>query len=164
MTVAGSGDLQNGEKVLTATQQSRLEEARNSDKTVMIINPDEVGQAATHPYKGTLTWHFKMQNTRDVSWAASTAFIWDAARVKLPSGRKCIAMSTYPVESSGNDSWGRSTEYLKYSIEIYSDKYFEYPWNAATSVSGVALGMEYPGIIFCLSNLKNGRLWGDITH
>ncbi len=164
MTVAGSGDLQNGEKVLTSTQVSRLEEARNSDKTVMIINPDEVGQAATHPFKGTLTWHFKMLNTRDVSWAASTAFIWDAARVKLPSGRKCIAMSTYPIESSGNDSWGRSTEYLKYSIEIYSDKYFEYPWNAATSVSGVALGMEYPGIIFCLSNLKNGRLWGDITH
>jgi aminopeptidase N len=24
--------------------------------------------------------------------------------------------------------------------------------------------MEYPGIIFCLSNLKNGGLWGDITH
>jgi hypothetical protein len=164
MTVAGSGDLQNGEKVLSSTQQSRLEEARNSDKTVMIINPDEVGQAATHPYKGTLTWHFKMLNTRDVSWAASTAFIWDAAKVNLPSGRKCIAMSTYPVESSGNDSWGRSTEYLKNSIEIYSAKYFEYPWNGATSVSGVALGMEYPGIIFCLSNLKNGQLWGDITH
>src|SRR3954467_12379859 len=24
--------------------------------------------------------------------------------------------------------------------------------------------MEYPGIIFCLSNYKGGRLWGDITH
>ena len=55
MTVAGSGDLQNGEKVLTSTQISRLEEARKSDKTVMIINPDEVGQAATHPKQGTLT-------------------------------------------------------------------------------------------------------------
>ncbi|MFI5137584.1 MAG: hypothetical protein ACHQIM_07135 [Sphingobacteriales bacterium] len=160
MTVAGSGDLQNGSQVLTGAQQSRLAAARDSDKTVMIINPDEVGKDETHPFKGTLTWHFKMLNTRDVSWAASTAFIWDAARVNLPSGRKCIAMSTYPAESAGNDSWGRSTEYLKYSIEIYSGKYFEYPWNSATSVSGVALGMEYPGIIFCLSNLKNGRLWG----
>ncbi|WP_317169526.1 M1 family aminopeptidase [Mucilaginibacter humi] len=28
----------------------------------------------------------------------------------------------------------------------------------------MALGMEYPGIIFCLSNLKNGALWGDVTH
>src|ERR1700760_1190771 len=161
MTVVGSGDLQNGMEVLSATQQSRLAEARKSDKTVMIITPEEVGK---NHATGTKTWHFKMLNSRDVSWAASNAFIWDAARVNFPSGRKGIAMSAYPVESAGNDSWGRSTEYLKYSMEIYSKKYFEYPWNSATSVSGVALGMEYPGIIFCLSNLKNGQLWGDVTH
>jgi aminopeptidase N len=130
----------------------------------MLIKPEEVGQPATHPFKGSLTWHFKMLNSRDVSWAASTAFIWDAARVNFPSGRKGVAMSAYPVESSGNDSWSRSTEYLKNSMEIYSKAYYEYPWNSATSVSGVALGMEYPGIIFCLSNFKNGQLWGDITH
>jgi peptidase M1-like protein len=164
ITVAGSGDLQNADKVLTSTQVSRLYDARNSDKTVMIIKPEEVGQESTHLNTKTLTWHFKMMNTRDVAWAASPAFIWDAARVNLPSGRKCIAMSTYPVESAGNDSWSRSTEYLKYSIEIYSNKYFEYPWNSATSVSGVALGMEYPGIIFCLSNFKNGNLFNDVTH
>jgi hypothetical protein len=164
MTVVGSGDLQNAAQVLSELQQKRLEEMRKSDKTVMIINPDEVGLAATHPFKGTLTWHYKMQNTRDISWAASTAFIWDGAKVNLPSGRKCIAMSAYPAESAGNNSWGRSTEYLKNSIEIYSKKYFEYPWNSAVNVSGVALGMEYPGIIFCLSDLKNGGLWGDVTH
>jgi len=162
MTVVGSGDLQNGAQVLSPTQQSRLAEARKSDKTVVIIKPEEVGQNANAT--GTKTWHFKMENSRDVSWAASKAFIWDAARVNFPSGRKGIAMSTYPVESSGNDSWGRSTEYLKNSMEIYSKKYYEYPWNSAVSVSGVALGMEYPGIIFCLSNLKNGQLWGDVTH
>ncbi|MDB5144171.1 MAG: family metallopeptidase [Mucilaginibacter sp.] len=162
MTVVGSGDLQNGAQVLSATEQSRLAAARNSDKSVMIIKPEEVGK--NDNAKGSKTWHFKMLNSRDVSWAASKAFIWDAARVNFPSGRKGIAMSTYPVESAGNDSWGRSTEYLKYSMEIYSKKYFEYPWNSAVSVSGVALGMEYPGIIFCLSNLKNGNLWGDVTH
>jgi len=164
MIVVGSGDLLNASEVLTPTQQKRLAEARNSDKTVMIIREDEVGEPATRPAKGTLTWHYRMDNTRDISWAASTAFIWDAARVNLPSGRKCISMSAYPVESSGNNSWGRSTEYLKNSIEIYSKAYFEYPWNSAVDVSGVALGMEYPGIIFCLSNLKNGGLWGDVTH
>ncbi|MDB5109089.1 MAG: hypothetical protein JWR67_203, partial [Mucilaginibacter sp.] len=164
MTVVGSGDLQNGAQVLSAAQQSRLTQAQNSDKTVMIIKPEEVGTAAAHPFNGTLTWHFKMQNSRDVAWAASSAFIWDAARVNFPSGRKGIAMSTYPIESSGNDSWSRSTEYLKNSMEIYSKGYFEYPWNSAVSVSGVALGMEYPGIIFCLSNLKNGGLWNDVTH
>jgi aminopeptidase N len=90
--------------------------------------------------------------------------VWDAARVNFPSGRKGIAMSAYPAESANKDSWGRSTEYLKNSMEIYSKAYYEYPWNSAVSVSGVALGMEYPGIIFCLSNLKNGALWGDVTH
>jgi hypothetical protein len=164
MLVVGSGDLQNGMQVLTPTQQNRLAEARKSDKTVMIIKPEEVDQPATHPFKGMLTWHFKMQNSRDASWAASKAFIWDGARVNLPSGRKAIAMATYPIESAGNNSWGRATEYLKNSIEIYSKAYYEYPWNSATTVSGVALGMEYPGIVFCLSNLKNRSLWGDITH
>ena len=164
MIVVGSGDLLNSKQVLSLTQQRRMAEARNSDKTVMIIKPEEVKQASTHPIKGSLTWHFKMQDTRDVSWAASTAFILDGAKVNFPSGRKGIAMSAYPVESSGNDAWSRSTEYLKNSMEIYSNTYFEYPWNSAVNVSGVALGMEYPGIIFCLSNFKNERLWGDITH
>ncbi|WP_461452025.1 M1 family metallopeptidase [Mucilaginibacter sp.] len=164
MTVVGSGDLQNAMQVLTPAQQTRMAAARNSDKTVMLIKPEEVGQAASHLGNGKSTWHFKMLNSRDVSWAASTAFIWDAAKVNFPSGRKGIAQSAYPIESSGNDSWSRSTEYLKNSMEIYSNAYFEYPWNSAVSVSGVALGMEYPGIIFCLSNLKNKSLWGDITH
>lgn len=164
MTVVGSGDLQNGAQVLTAAQQSRLAQARQSDKTTMIIKPEEVSDLASRAAAGTKTWHFKMLNSRDVSWAASKAFIWDAARVNFPSGRKGIAMAVYPAESAGNDSWGRAAEYLKYSMEIYSKKYIEYPWNGATTVAGVALGMEYPGIIFCLDNIKNGQLWGDVTH
>ncbi|HUB61798.1 MAG TPA: M1 family metallopeptidase [Puia sp.] len=165
MTVVASGDLQNPQDVLTAREIGRLAKARMSDSTVMIVKPDEVGQASTRPKTtGMLTWHFRMDNTRDVSWAASRAFIWDAARVRLPSGRPAIAQSAYPVESAGPDRYGRSTEYLKRSIEIYSNLYFEYPWNSAVSVAGVALGMEYPGIIFCQSNLRKGGLWGDITH
>jgi hypothetical protein len=150
---------------LTAREIERLARARRSDTAVMIVKPEEVGQSSSRPKTtGTLTWHFKMENTRDVSWAASKAFIWDAARVNLPSGRPAIAQSAYPIESAGHDRYGRSTEYLKRSIEIYSRLYFEYPWNAAVSVAGVALGMEYPGIIFCKSDLTKGNLWGDITH
>jgi len=164
MTVVGSGDLENPSQVLSDVQQKRYDEMRKSDKTTAIITADEVGQPATHPFKGSLTWHFKMQNTRDVAWAASKAFIWDGAKVNLPSGRKCIAQSAYPAESAGVHGWSRSTEYLKASMEIYSAKYFEYPWNSAVNVAGVALGMEYPGAIFCLDDLKDGGLFGDITH
>jgi hypothetical protein len=164
MTVVGSGDLQNPLEVLTPAQQSRMAQAKTSDKTITIIKPEEVATPAAHVGKGPITWHFKMLNTRDVSWAASTAFILDGAKVNMPSGRKGIAMSAYPAESMGNDRYGRSTEYLKNSIEIYSKLYYEYPWNSAVNVAGVALGMEYPGIIFCQDGLKTGGLWGDVTH
>lgn len=165
MLVFGSGDLQNPSEVLTATQVKRLAAARKSDETVMIVDKDEVGKPETRPTsKQNLTWHFNMKGSRDIAWAASKAFMWDAANVNLPSGRSIISQSAYPIESSGNNSWGRSTEYLKHSIEIYSKAYIEYPWNSASSISGVALGMEYPGIIFCLNNLKNESLWEDVTH
>lgn len=165
MIVAGSGDLQNPQQVLTATEIKRLNEARKSDSTVFIIKEDEIGNASNRPaQKGMLTWHFKMHNSRDVSWTASRAFIWDAARINFPSGRKGIAMAVYPVESKGYNAYGRSTQYLKQSIEFYSKDYFEYPWNSAVVVAGVALGMEYPGIVFCSYRIGRGNLFHDVTH
>ena len=165
MIVAGSGELQNAAEVLTPLEIKRLNEARHSDSTVFIVKEDEIGLPSTRPIqKGMLTWHFKMHNTRDVSWTASKAFIWDAARVNFPSGRKGIAMAVYPVESKGYDRYGRSTQYLKQSIEFYSKTYFEYPWNSAVVVAGVALGMEYPGIVFCSYEIGKASLWHDVTH
>jgi hypothetical protein len=165
MIVVGSGDLQNASQVLTPTEMKRLQQARRSDSTVHIITEDEVGTPATRlKHRGTLTWHFKMKNTRDISWAASKSFIWDAARINFPSGRKGIAMAVYPAESEGDSAYGRATQYLKQSIEFYSGDYYEYPWNKATVVAGVALGMEYPGIIFCSYKIKRANLWHDVTH
>jgi aminopeptidase N len=73
-------------------------------------------------------------------------------------------MAVYPIESEGYDAYGRATQYLKQSIEFYSKNYFEYPWNSATVVAGVALGMEYPGIVFCSYKIKKANLWHDVTH
>jgi hypothetical protein len=165
MIVAGSGDLQNPKDVLTPAEIARLNEARKSDSTVSIINENEIALPSTRPvHKGMLTWHFKMHNSRDVSWTASKAFIWDAARINFPSGRKGISMAVYPVESKGYNAYGRSTQYLKQSIEFYSRNYFEYPWNSAVVAAGVALGMESPGIIFCSYRIGKGNLWHDVTH
>lgn len=165
MVIYGSGDLQNPAEVLTPTQIKRLAQAANSDKTVTIIGADEIGKLSTRPSgKPTLTWHYKMTNTRDVAWAAGKAMVWDAARIKLPSGRKALAMSCYPAESAGDTAWSRSTEYLKASIEIYSEKFFEYPWNVAISNAGITGGMEYPGLIFNNYKETTGRLWMLVAH
>ncbi len=150
MIVVGSGELVNPEKVLTKNQISRLKQAGTSDKTEFIISPEEVGKTSTRPVnKGLLTWQFKMQNSRDVAWAASKAYIWDAARINLPEGKTALAMSVYPAESAGDTAWSRSTEYLKYSVEHFSEKWFSYPYPIALNVAGPVGGMEYPGLSFC---------------
>jgi hypothetical protein len=165
MIIYGSGDLQNPAEVLTAQEIKRLALAKTSDKTVTIIGANEAGKASTRPKtKGNLTWHFSMKHTRDVAWAAGKAMIWDAAKVNLPSGRKALAMSCYPVESMGDTAWTRSTEYLKASIEIYSKDFFEYPWNVAVSNAGITGGMEYPGMIFNNYQETKARLWFLISH
>lgn len=149
MLVAGSGELVNPEAVLTATQRARLDKARTSDATVMIRAPSEIADPASRPRRdGTLTWHFRMKNTRDVAFSASPVFAWDAARINLPDGKSALAMSLYPAESQGRDRWGRSTEYLKDAVENFSKRWFPYPWPAAINIAGPASGMEYPGIVF----------------
>ncbi len=167
MIVVGSGELTNPRECLTAEQLKRWNEAKNSDKTVMIRTADEVNNPSSRPGNPFTTWKFKCLNTRDVAWAASTAFIWDAARINLPSGKKSMAVSVYAKESAskkdGND-WRRSTEYTKASIEFYSNYLFEFPYPAATNVAGIVGGMEYPGIVFCGAGATDAGLWGVTDH
>ena len=163
--VVCSGALLNPSEVYTQEQQNRLKKAEASDATVMIRSESEVTQPSSRPTNSpTLTWKFRIENSRDVAWASSAAFILDAARINLPSGKKSLAMSTYPVESVGQDGWSRSTEYTKASVEHYSEKWLEYPYPAAINVAGNEGGMEYPGIVFCNYESKTARLWGVTDH
>jgi len=163
--VVGSGELQNPNEVLTPAQIQRLAEASKSDKTVIIRSENEVTQSSSRPNKSKeLTWHFKMNNARDVSWASSASFIWDAAKINLPSGKKSLAMSAYPSEAKGIEAWGRATEYTKGSIENYSKRWFEYPYPVAVNVASNVGGMEYPGIVFCGSYATTNSLFGVTDH
>ncbi len=149
MIVAGSGELVNPAEVLTKTEMTRLDAARHSDKTIYIRKPSEVNDPASRPSQGgTLTWHFHMDQTRDVVWSASPVFVWDAARINLPQGKTALAMSVYPPESVGPDAWDRSTEYVKDTVERFSRQWYPYPWPCAINVAGFSTGMEYPGIVF----------------
>jgi hypothetical protein len=167
---------------LTPTQTARLTAARASDKTVMIRTAEDV--AAASPSDGaktggtktettkadttkadtTKTWRFRMEHARDVAFAASRAFVWDAARVNLPDGKTALAQSFYPVESAGDAAWGRSTEYLKFAIEDFSRLWFPYPWPNAVNVGGPVGGMEYPAVVFESSASKGRNLFWITVH
>ena len=163
--VVCSGELLNPDEVYTEIQQKRFKEAKSSDETIIIRSEKEINDPNSRPQNNDrLTWKFRIENSRDVAWSSSKAFIMDAARINLPSGKKSIAISVYPAESNTIDSWARSTEYTKASIEHYSKKWLEYPYPAAINVAGNQGGMEYPGIVFCSWKSKNKSLWGVTDH
>jgi hypothetical protein len=162
--VVGSGELINPQEVLTPKQLERLAAARKSDKTVLLRSADEVTDPSSRPSKSRLTWKFKCLNTRDAAFAASPAFVWDAARINLDGGKKALAMSAYPAEVATDTSWNRSTEYTKASIEFYSNYLYTYPYPVATNVGGIVSGMEYPGIVFCGARAVKEGLWGVTAH
>jgi hypothetical protein len=162
--VVASGELQNTSEVLTAEQQKRMEAAKGSDKTVIIRSEKEVTDPASRPSASKLSWHYKIANARDVAFASSRSFIWDAARINLPSGKTSLAMSVYPAESNGSKAWGRATEYVKGSIENYSKRWMEFPYPVATNVASNVGGMEYPGIVFCGASSKQEGLFGVTDH
>lgn len=165
LIVVGSGELLNPQDCYTPEQMKRWEAAAASDKTVAIRSEKEVKDKNSRPKTANCTWRFFVKNTRDAAWAASKAFVQDAASIQLPDpAKKCMAISVYPVESITKNGWQRSTEFVKASIEFYSKTYFEFPYPAATNVAGIVGGMEYPGIVFCSSGSSGGDLWGVTDH
>lgn len=163
LIVAATGTLTNPEQVLTAEQRRRLDRARSSRETVPVVARNEVGTSATRPSgDGPLTWKFHAENVRDFSWAASSAFVWDAAGYD-----RTLIQSLYPKEGLGdasNPGWERATEYARHTIEFYSRTYFPYPYPSATNIAGIVHGMEYPQIVFCGVGARGPGLFGVTDH
>jgi len=172
-TVVGSGALVNPEQVLTPVERARLAHAGRSETRVMIRTARDVADPRSHVARsGVKTWRFHMENTRDVSFAASPAFVWDAAKMDLPPvspapGKPVqprLAMSVYPVEGVGPHGWDRSTSYVKHAIEYFSAQWYPYPWPNAVNLGGHGAGMEYPGIVFDGWADRDPMLFWITTH
>jgi len=163
--VVATGELLNPEDVLTAEQRNRLQRARKSAETVALVAADEVGTEASRPAgRGPLTWRYHADRVRDFAWAASRAFVWDAA-----SWEDVLLMSAYPKEAigpneDGDPGWEMSTQFVRHAISHYSEKWFRYPYPVAINVGGLVGGMEYPMIVFCSANARGAALFGVTDH
>lgn len=165
LLVAGSGELLNEKEVLDNAIVQRLQAARQSDATVMVHGKENLRSGVTKKKSGNAVWHFKMNNTRDVAWTMSKAFIWDAAKINLPDGKTALAQSVYPVESIAGDSgWTNATAYLKASVEIFSKRWYPFPYPVATNVAGPVGGMEFPALAFDYWKASGKVLWMLVSH
>ena len=155
--VAGTGVLTNESEVLSKVQRERMEKARQSfEGQLFIVTPDEARSNEASKSTGTKTWKFSAKNVRDVAFASSRKFIWDAMAVKLPTNT-VMAMSFYPKE--GLPVWTEeSTNGVKQALEVYSEATFDYPYPVAISVNTSNIGMEFPMISFNGGRPVNGQI------
>ena len=147
--VAATGELQNMSDVMTQEQLDRYEQAKNADRPVYIVTPEEALENEKEGTNDTKTWHFAAEDVRDFAWAASRKFAWDAKGYNQGGAVRpfVMAMSFFPKE--GGELWEKySTEVIIHTMEVYSRVSFDYPYPVAISVNGPVGGMEYPMITF----------------
>jgi len=145
--VGATGWIQNPKEVLTKEQINRFEKARKTfDQPVFIVTEEEARAKEKERSKTKSTWEFYAENVRDFAFASSRKFIWDAQAVKL-NDKTPLAQSMYPKE--GNPLWAKeSTKAIKNTLEVYSERTFDYPYPTAFSIHSANQGMEYPMICF----------------
>jgi hypothetical protein len=151
--VAATGVLQNPKDVLTQTQRARLATASKTTSVVQIITAEEA-RAGLTPKPGTKTWRFQAKNVRDVAWAAAPDFRWDAT-----SWNGILCQAFYSLDKTGI-AWETAAEQTQFSIRLYSELFFPYPYPQATTVAGPVGGMEYPMFVM----VHAGRNRPDDPH
>ena len=156
--VAGTGMIQNPLEVLTATQRARLAAAARSDTVVRIVTEAELQSGAARPRRdGMLTWRFKAQNVRDVAWAASPEYLWDA------TGWEGILAQAY-YRPSAKELWHEAAQMSQYSIKEYSGRWLRYPYPQISAVEGPVSGMEYPMVAMEAKDETREGLYSVVTH
>jgi hypothetical protein len=168
--VASTGTLQNPEEVLSDTTRARLARARAGGAVVAVV-PEAgrgVGKATARGKDGKLTWRFKAENVRDVTWATSNLYLWDATTAPVGALDGHSAPDTAMIYSfyrpdARRSGWGESAIYASRSIAIFSKVLWPYPYPHMTVVDGPAScgGMEYP-MMTCIGGDWNERTLFDV--
>ena len=156
--VAATGMLQNPRDVLTAAQIGRLAQASKSDNVVHIVTQEELRSGAARARKtGTMTWRFAARNVRDVVFAASPDYLWDASSYK-----GSLAQAFY--RPSAIEPWKDAADMSRMSIQEYSERWFQYPYPQITAVEGPISGMEYPMVAMEAKSADKYDLYNVVTH
>ena len=157
--VASTGTLLNPREVLTSAQISRLAQAVKSATTVNIVTLDEIRSGAARPRTSStmLTWKFAAKSVRDVAWAASPEYLWDA------SGWNGMLAQAY-YRPTAVDPWKDAADQTRMSLEEYSTRWFRYPWPQMSAVEGPISGMEYPMLVMEAKSSDKYDLYNVVTH
>ncbi len=161
--VASTGVLNNAESVLSEQTRTRLAEATSQDSVIHVVASDDMsaGKSTLDSESGLLTWNFKAENVRDFVFGTSDKYLWDATRANLGSGNFSAINAFYRED---RNSWDRSAEFARFSIEHLSEMLLPYPWPHMTTVEGiVGGGMEYP-MMTLIGRARSPRSLFSVTY
>jgi hypothetical protein len=122
------------------------------------VTPEELASGAARPRRdGMLTWRFRAERVRDVAWAASPEYQWDA------SGWDGILAQAY-YRPSADATWKDAAKMSRYSILEYSKRWYPYAYPQISAVEGPVSGMEYPMVAMEARGDDLEDLYNVVTH
>jgi hypothetical protein len=162
--VGGTGVLQNPQEVLTPTARQRLTRILESDSTVTIVGPDEVGPGKSTAPGTRLVWHFVADSVNDFAWATAAKYTWYATRATIP-GKGPVPLNMYYLPGSAR-SFTNAAALSRHALEFYSRLWMPYSFPQMTMLDGPSAGMEYPMVINSnqgAADHETGHQWWPMT-
>ncbi|MDQ6609593.1 MAG: M1 family metallopeptidase, partial [Bacteroidota bacterium] len=158
--VGATGECQNYQQVLSASQFARWQKAQTSKQPVEVVTLDEAKTREKTKSNQKKTWIFKADMVRDFAWGSSRKFVWDAMPAYV-EGKKIMCMSYYGKEAY---SLYRkfSTKAVAHTVKTYSKFTFPFPYPVAQSVEA-SNGMEYPMICFNFGRTEKDGTYSEAT-
>ncbi|HEX2249283.1 MAG TPA: M1 family metallopeptidase [Gemmatimonadales bacterium] len=151
--VNATGRLRNPEEVLSPQTRARLDSAAQTSEIVHVVREQDrkPGVSTTAGSNGKLTWRYRAENVRDVSWAASAKYLWDATHAVVGDVNGDNRPDTTAIHAlyrpeQRRSHWDQSARYSRHSIQFFSGFLSPYPYPHMTAVDGPTScgGMEYP--------------------
>ncbi|HUF35097.1 MAG TPA: M1 family metallopeptidase [Gemmatimonadales bacterium] len=151
--VSGTGELVNGDEVLSARTRARLDSAAAAKEVTRVVREEDrgPGKATAAGRDGKLTWRFQARNVRDFAWGASASYLWDAVPAEVgdtngdarPDSSMIHAFYRPEMRRS---HWHETARYGQHSVEFLSAYLWPYPYPHMSIVDGPNScgGMEYP--------------------
>ena len=157
--VAATGALDNATAVLAPQTVTRLAQAAKGPTVVNVITQADLTSGAWRAKRtgATTTWRFKSRNVRDVIFAASPDYLWDAS-----SWKGIMAFSYY--RPTAIETWKDAADMSRMSVQEYSERWFQYPWPHISAVEGPISGMEYPMMALENKSADKYDLFNVVTH
>jgi hypothetical protein len=151
--VSATGTLTNAAQVLSEQTRARLDSASRGSGIIKVVTEGDrtAGTSTATGTNGKLTWRFRADSVRDVSWATSSKYLWDATNAAVGDANAdgkpdSAAIHAFYRPELRASHWDQSARYSRHSIEFFSKFILPYPYPHMTAVDGPTScgGMEFP--------------------